>query len=126
MIYEYIKDVIGSDYIGTEVRESNLIDKVMLLRMEILKPWGPDIYLYNYMIRGGEIHSTTLPCPEYFDMLIDQWIASEVPPSWEGTPAQQDEAPKKEEEAPWVPGYRYVDYNAVPSSWDYTQHHPGY
>ena len=126
MIYEYIKDVVEFYDIGTEVRESNLIDKDKLIRMGILKPWGPGIYMYNYMIKGGEVRSTTLPCFEYFDRLTDKWIVPEVPSAWEEMPTPQDEAPEQEEEAPWVPGYGYVDYNAGPSNWGYPQYPPGY
>ena len=74
MIYEYIKEEIKSNCVGTEVLESNLIDKDMLIRMGILQEWGPNIFMYNYMVKGGEIHSAILFCPEYFDRLTDNGL----------------------------------------------------
>ena len=47
MIHEYIKTDISSTYEGTEVIESNLLDKDMLVCMNILRFWAPNVYMYN-------------------------------------------------------------------------------
>ena len=62
MVYEHIKEERRFRNIGTEVLDSNLLDSEMLLKMDIIRMWNNDFWMYKYMVRRGTFTCTVLPC----------------------------------------------------------------